>query len=295
MLLFFIVSCGAKDLQLTRSLRRNFSLNSSAVHFFVGAHPDDWQIYMGDFAYDAIVGKSKTIIIIPNAGDEGFGKTYWQAREDASIASVRAVLGYPLSTGDKSEVDEILTFNGKTLRHHTLSNVSMYFLRFPDGMKDGSGTEASKHQSMFQLMEGDIADLTTIDGANTYTWNELTTVLKSIINKEYTVSTKDIRFYIQDPGTEKKISHSDHLAVQKVIREVSSTVTSSDCRQLAFEDYRVKNKTENSSKGNIGKKLLVYSAYDNLMISRNQPCGLCQRSHYEWLLRSYIREYGCEM
>lgn len=292
-LLILIANCGDKNLNVSRSLRKDIPIDFNANHFFIAPHPDDWQLFMGEYAYDTIRSSStKVTIVTTNAGDEGLGTAYWEARELADIASVRAALGYSLTNGDPSEVDETLTLNGKNIRHHTLRNVSMYFFRLPDGFPDGSGTSDSKGQSMLKLMRNEINSLTSIDQANTFTWNDLQNVLKSIVDKEFT-GTNAMVFHIQDPGSEKKYSHSDHLVTQQLAREVSSQYADKNCKQIAFEDYRTKNKTENLSKSQFAKKALLLEAYDVIMMDKVQKCGICLRDHFEWLKRSYRREFNC--
>jgi len=249
---------------------------------------------MGEYAYEVIrSAQTKVTIVLTNAGDAGKGTSYWQAREAASLASVRAALNYPIVQGDPSETDETLSLNGKNIRHHTLRNVSMYFFRLPDGFPDGSGSAEGDFQSMLKLWDGDIPTITSIDKANTFTWVELKTLLKSIVAREYPDSSLPVAFYIQDPGSEKKYSHSDHLATQELARDTTSIYNTDQCKQIAFEDYRIKNKSQNISKGQTGKSALLFSAYDIIMMSAVGECNICMLSHYQWLLRSYHREFNC--
>lgn len=293
-IILLLTNCGAKDLNTTRTLRKTVPIDFNASHIFIAPHPDDWQLFMGDYAYDVIrSATTKVTIIGTNAGDAGKGAAYWKAREAASIASVRAALEFPLIQGDASETDETLSLNGKNIRHHTLRNVSMYFFRLPDGEQDGSGTGDSKNESMLKLWYGDIATLTSIDKANTFTWDELQTLLKNIVDKEFPTSTLPVTFYIQDPGSEKKFSHSDHLATQELARLTTRFYNTEQCKQIAFEDYRIKNKTENLKKDVSGKKSLLFSAYDVIMFNSVGECNVCALSHYQWLLRSYHREFNC--
>jgi len=287
-----LFSCGAKDINTTRTLRKTIAIDFNAHHVFLVPHPDDWQLFMGEYAYDVIRSAStKVTIVLTNAGDAGKGTTYWQARELASLASVRASLGYPLVQGDPSETDETLSLNGKNIRHHTLRNVSMYFIRLPDGFPDGSGSSASNGESMLKLRDGDISKITTIDKANTFTWSELQTLMKNIVAREVPAPAQPLTFYIQDPGSEKKFSHSDHLATQDLARYTTGFYVSDQCKQIAFEDYRIKNKTENL--GDAGKKSVLFSAYDVIMFTTVGECNNCLTSHYQWLLRSYHREFNC--
>ncbi len=292
--LILLFSCGESNLNVTRSLRQHIPINYDASHFFVVAHPDDWQLFMGEYAYDLIKSsKTKVTIVLTNAGDAGKGTAYWKAREDGSLASVRAALNLPIVEGSSAEKDETLTIADKKIRHHTIQNVDLYFFRLPDGFPDGSGSGAGHNQSMLQLLRGDISSITSIDSANTFSWKELQDLLRAVVDSKRANSSEALNFYTLDPGSEKNFSHSDHLVTQELARSISPVYVSNTCKLLAFEDYRIKKKTSNIDKESTGKKALLFSAYDMVMLSRVGECNICMRSHYEWLLRSYHREFDC--
>jgi hypothetical protein len=226
-----------------------------------------------------------------NAGDYGKNEAFWKARETSALASIRSVLGFPLVAGDPSEVTDEQDIDGHKLTHHTLRNVSVYFLRLPDGDVDGKGYASTSHQTMIKLYKQDISNLKTIDNANTYTLDGLYTLTSALIKKEATKSSS--YFYIQDPGSEKNFSHSDHLITQFIARTAISKSGLKTCKVRAFSDYRIKNKTMNLSKAEMTKKTQLFSAYDVVMMMLQNECGFCAVSHYEWLSRSYMREFNC--
>ncbi len=290
----WVSSCGEQNLPVTRSLRVNIPIAWSATHIFVAPHPDDWQLFMGEYAYDLIrSADSKVVVITTDAGDDGLGADYWQAREKGNLGSVRNALGYSIFDGDPGEIADTVLLHGKTITHHTLRNVEMYSLRLPDGEINGEGTAPANWQSLLKLYRAKINSIQSIDKVNTFTLSELRAVLAGIIEREYTDRSQAVRFYIQDPGSEDNFSHSDHLVTELLAREQIGNYQYSPCKAIAFEDYRIKGKTINLSKGVAAKKVLLFSGYDSVMIHNVGVCSLCQKSHYDWLQRSYHKEYEC--
>lgn len=290
----FLQACGGEDVNLTRSMNKKIPAKLDATNVIVVAHPDDWQLFLGEFAYDMIQSSTtKVVIIQTNAGDAGKTESFWKARELASLASVRSVLGYPLIEGDASEVSETLTLAGKNIQHNTLRNVSIYSLRLPDGFPKGGGSGLGGFQSMKKLSEGEISSITSIDDANTFSWEDLHSVINAIVEREYTTRTDPIRFLTLDPGKQPKATHSDHDITQEIGRNVFHNFASENCRYLAFQDYRIKDKKKNIGSSESAKKSLLFTAYDTVMYKQEGTCNLCEPSYYQWLLRSYYREFNC--
>lgn len=146
---------------------------------------------------------------------------------------------------------------------------------------------------MLKLRNSDISSITSIDKANTFTWDELQTLLKDIVTRELPTTSSPVVFYMQDPGSEKNFSHSDHLATQELARLTSRFFDSNQCKQIAFEDYRTKDKTKNIKRETAGKKFVLFSAYDLIMVNSVGECMLCDPTHADWVVRSYHREFNC--
>ena len=270
------------------------NLDFSGTHFFIIAHPDDWQLFMGEYAFDVIhSAPTKVVIISTDAGDGGKDTAYWQTREKAGIGSVRSVLGFSLTDGDPSEVQDTVVVNGAKIAHRSLRNVSMYFFRLPDGDDTGEGTAFGKYQSMLKLYDGQIDSITSLDGTNTYTKDSLGKAITAIVQKEYPSPKNSVALYILDPGSERKYSHSDHLVTQFYARDSFSGLQSSNCKTRAFRDYAISKKTQNLFDDELSKKVRLFEAYDYIMITGVGTCNFCLKSHLDWLFRSYMREFEC--
>ncbi len=270
------------------------NIDPSAAHVFIVPHPDDWQLFMGEYAFDAIASAgTKVVIISTDAGDSGKDPAYWQAREKAELASIRSVLGFSQKDGDKSEVADERDFAGHKISHRQIRNVSIYFLRLPDGDIGGEGFPRNQSQSLLKFYYHDIDQIESVDKKNTYGRDDFDQMLKSLLKTELSLVSAKTFFHIQDPGLEKRFSHSDHLVTQFLARSAISSLNLANCVVRSFEDYRIKTKTPNLNHDALNKKMQLFTAYESIMLSEQQVCSLCDRSHYEWLSRSYVREYDC--
>lgn len=175
------------------------------VNYYVTGDADDWQLFMSqNLITDLDVGR-KAVIITLTAGDGGNGATtfngssvpYYIAKELGSVYTSKFVadlnnrfvpafpaLTYPVPTITTANI------NGKSIAKYVYGNPSgvgstvNYFLRLPDGGSSGDGFPGTGNKSLKKLKNGSIANITSVDGVTTYTWNELLTTIYSIINLE---------------------------------------------------------------------------------------------------------------
>ena len=120
----------------------NLSKNQQ-VSFYVVAHQDDWQLFMGVNAYNDILNQNaKTVFIYVTAGDEGSGSGFghctnctmphFRSREEGAISSVQLVAHqkwpYPKMTEDTFQVGGKVFYIHKYIYGNTVS----YFIRLPN-------------------------------------------------------------------------------------------------------------------------------------------------------------------
>lgn len=237
------------------------------VSFFVQADEDDWQLYMCKQVTGDLAAGGKVIMITLTAGDEGYGTgtfngsttPYYQARERGAVYASKAVSDfsytayYPFSY--QVPTSQNVLINGKNLVKYTYGDPSgagqivNYFLRLPDGGPTGSGYPATSNVSLMKLKQGIITNITSIDGANTYTWNDLVNTILSIMLTE---RGSDPQFYLHTSsldGVANPGDHSDHIysstAAQEAvaphlaigINEFIFDYSSSLANNLGNEDY----------------------------------------------------------
>lgn len=152
---------------------------------WIVAHPDDDLLFMNpdvDLAIDA--GPSVTFVL--TAGDAGAEDPYWHRRESglrAAYARMAAVSDdWHLSTIQVA--GHLLPVSSLTKR----PDVRLVFFRLPDGGFDaktggGDGTPRHPHASLARLWSGAIPSLSTVDGRDTYTRDELTATLAVLLRR----------------------------------------------------------------------------------------------------------------
>lgn len=293
LLSLFWTGCDLGNQPLDSMLTPKKSVDLAKLHVFLAPHPDDWQIFMGHFAYDVITSKAtQALIILVTAGDHGNDDAYWQAREAGSIASVRAAYKLDLWTASPQEVSSTTLVNGKNLSSVKIENTTMVFFRLPDGFLKGAGSATHSSQSLAKLFTGDIPSLTSVDGANSFTKQDLQATLLDLVHATKAKDTQEVFFHTLDSGYGAKMAHSDHYYATEFLMNIRKEVQPG-CNINAYQDYRSQYRPANLSNTEAGKKVELFSAYDQIMIQSGQECGMCSASHYKWLMRSYFVQISC--
>ena len=190
---------------------------ASSTSFYVVAHEDDWQLFMGlNAALDVPGADSKTVFVHTTAGDAGLGTgtggtpvPYYLARENEALSAIRFLANLGVVGAGPSAAVSINTINGKDLRRVAYRNTVAYFLRLPDGnVNGGRGYPSTGNQSLLLLSLGSIPQLSAIDGSATYSeWTDLVETLRGILLYE-AQGSPDV--WINVPDTNPLINPSDH-------------------------------------------------------------------------------------
>jgi titin len=188
------------------------------VEFFVQAHQDDWQLFLGNRAAEAVPTASKIVFVYTTAGDAGdMTSGYWQARELAAQTSIDSMTpAGPWSCGNQ-------TVNGHVIHRCTKgSNIVTYDLRLPDGNGEGQGY--SGRGSLARLRSGAISSFTAVNASTTYTsWGDLVSTFRSIVTFEAAGRTDPV-LAIHAPDDDREVNgsdHSDHLTTGDLVRTAS--------------------------------------------------------------------------
>lgn len=204
-----------------------FKVQAQQVNYYVVADQDDWQLFMSKNMTGDCNG-NKVVIITLTAGDEGNGANtvggaatpYYLAKETGAVYSSKFIRDinngsiapnntYPLPTV------QTVSINSKNLRKYYYGAVNgngtvvNYFLRLPSGNSNGAGYASTGNQSLQRLKLGNIANMTSVDLANTYTWSQLTSTIYAIVMAE---KGTDNQVYINTAtqNTTTNPDHSDH-------------------------------------------------------------------------------------
>ena len=246
---------------------------------YVGAHQDDWQIFIGDQTYTSINSHSPVVLIYVTAGEAGRPAAYWQAREAAAEASVNSVVG----AGPWACAQQLIAAHA--IRRCTKANIASYYLRLPDGAPNGQGFGAGS----LTLLRDDGTAVSAVDNSTQYTsWTDLSNTLRAIIDAEHAAhNAPSVVVKSQDyDRTLNPGDHADHWAVGDVMRVASSTRS----WNLAwYVDYDTENRNVNLSAADQTIKRSLFEAYDNVMVGAGEFSLLGDERYLGWLRRTYSR------
>jgi hypothetical protein len=193
------------------------ALAASSTSFYVVAHEDDWQLFMGlNAALDVPSPDSKIVFVHTTAGDAGLGTgtggtpvPYYIARESGALSAIRFIANRGVVGAGPNGVLSTVTINGKSLIRVAYKNTVAYFLRLPDGNVDtGRGYPSTGNQSLLSLDLGAIPKISAIDGSATYFgWADLVGTLRGILLYE-AHGSPDV--WINVPDTDLTINPGDH-------------------------------------------------------------------------------------
>ena len=270
-----------------------------SVAFYFSAHPDDWQLFMGEKAYaDVQDPKVKTVFILTTAGDAAMGMTasenanlpYFKARERGYINAMKWAENpmmkineegrslYPLEDYELSE----MVVNGHPIMKYDTESSTAYLLYLPDGFPEGQYT-----WSLQKLYQGEISNMPTIDSATIFKdWEDLQSTVKTILNmesngyEEIWVNLAE-RDTVLNPG-----DHSDHWH-SSLLGDLASAHLAPHKRY--YREYAMTEMDTNLTGTAVDIKRFLFSAN----AASKEAAGYSSPwndHHLAWVVRSYWRE-----
>ena len=198
---------------ISRSLCQDYT----SASFYLVAHQDQWQLFMGIDAYnDIAVGPpGKVIFIYTTAGDEScrgaaLDTSYYLARQEGANNSVEFCADKSTTLGGMGSLWDTtyVTISDHSILKYTYKNVVSYCLRLPDGCF-GSGLFG---QSLQYLHNHPATHINAVDGSAVYSgWNDLVNTVQQIINNER-AGIPDVWLKTADTDTAYNPGdHPDHI------------------------------------------------------------------------------------
>jgi LmbE family N-acetylglucosaminyl deacetylase len=245
------------------------------------AHEDDDLIFISPALLHAIQAGATVRTVYLTAGDDGMSASYWMTREEGPRAAYALMAGKAnLWTQSDAGVP------GHPIPLFTLSgspNISLAYLRLPDGNLDGSGFPATGNESLQQLWQGTITKIDAIDGSSSYTQTSLITTLARLMT-----GAQPTQIYTQDfVGTYGDGDHSDHHA--------TAYLTQAAARQYAaahtvtgYEGYGTSSLRVNVSGTDLTAKQNAFYTYgkdDSQVCNSKSSCA--GTDYAAWLRRQY--------
>lgn len=251
------------------------------------AHQDDSILFMEQALHAALTRGEPVTTVFLTAGDAGRGAAYWLGREEGARAAMSEM------TGSTQWVTETVTLGDSGYQVVTSyladqPDVRLYFLRLPDGMLHGTGSDRYGRESLEQLVEGDLERLHSVDGAASYDRAQLVELMRLLMDTHQATNV-----LIQDHVS--VFSHDDHSDHRATAWLATLAFQGSDPgRELVGHvDYGSR-----ALPANVPPELLehfrdifrAYAAHDPLTQSGHTPEGeLIFEAHFEaWLQRDHL-------
>ncbi|MEO3939953.1 chitobiase/beta-hexosaminidase C-terminal domain-containing protein [Paenarthrobacter nicotinovorans] len=248
------------------------------------AHTDDDLLFLSpDFMRD-IQAKRCVQTVFTTAGEAGEGATYWRSLESGIQASYAKMAGVSNSwtTSDAG-------VPGRPLTMRTLNgapNVSVVYMRLPDGFPNGLGSAAYNSQSILKLWDGRLSSIRPVDNAATFTKSQFQSALNRLVAnfQPTTFRTQDWTGNFNSP-----YDHSDHWATAKFAQLATRSYTGPHT-SLAYDAYVIDEYAQNVTGAELTAKVDTFVRFSDFdMYICSTPGEGCPDSPYdEWLKRQYI-------
>jgi len=254
------------------------------------AHQDDDLLFMNPDIQHAIDAGDCVRTVYVTAGDAGQSSQYWLGRERASEAAYESMLG----------VSQPLVWTQRTLkvRDHefvTVVNpkgnrqISLIFMRLPDGNLNGQGFNGSGHESLAHLLSGKVPSMLAVDGQSFYSSGDLTQVLTDLMNlyNPTTVNTQaasNVGHLYQD--------HSDHTSVGTYVdMAFEGYVGRNNASLQHYIGYPIRERPENVTDRDLDRKIDAFLAYAGFDGGVCQTLTMCDKTatYGAYLRREYAQ------
>lgn len=245
------------------------------------AHTDDELIFISpDFMRDIQAKRCLQTVFI-TAGEAGEGQAYWSSLENG-IRSTYAKMAGVANAWTASDAG----VPGRPLTVHTLNaapNISVVYMRLPDGYPNGGGTSRYNGQSILKLWDGRISSIRPVDGSATYTKAQLQSTLNRLI-----ANFQPITFRTQDwtGNFTTPYDHSDHWAAAK-FAQIATRAYTGPHTSSAYDAYVIDEYAQNVHGHELTSKVDAFVHFANF---DKHLCGaICPSTPYsDWLKRQYI-------
>ena len=214
---------------------------------------------MGDVVVDSLKKGALSTFVYLTAGDDGRDSVYWATRERGALASAR------MAAGTDASPDEIscraVLVRGHAIRKCLLGKTESYFLRLPDGKRNGAGFPRYSNHSMRRLRARKIAAMTAVDGSTTYNgWEDLVSTVGELID----AGEGAVLVHTTDPSVRANPhDHFDHRMAGVLVSQLRSQ-KSFNARY--YVGYALATHAANRTNEQAREKTEVFLAYNDEMM-----------------------------
>ena len=252
----------------------------------VVAHQDDWQVFMGDVVANRIKAGDSLTFIYLTAGDDGRDSLYWRTRERGALQSTLVAAGVRPS-------DSAIGCSTRRVAEHEVQeclvgSTRSYFLRLPDGKRNGAGFGLHSYQSLRKLRARKITAISAIDGSTSYRgWDDVVATVRQLIGSS---SREDITLHTTDPSiTVNPHDHFDHRMAGLLVADLRKT---RNWKARYYVGYALATRAANRSQDQAREKTAIFLAYDKEMMRVNRQWSAYAEHpafYSQCMLRTYAR------
>ncbi|HEV7388493.1 MAG TPA: PIG-L family deacetylase [Gemmatimonadaceae bacterium] len=252
---------------------------------FIVAHQDDWQLFMGDVASRILKAGLPARFVYLTAGDDGRDSLYWQTREHAALRSTAVAAGRINPELDEIQCSTVMVME-HAVRKCSLGDTESYFLRLPDGKRNGTGFARYSHQSMRSLRGKKIEAITTVDGAATYQgWPDLVATVEELVD----AGGAGVVVHTTDPSiAANPHDHFDHRMAGLLVEDLRRR---HPIGARYYAGYALATRAANRSNSEAREKTAIFLAYDAEMMRANKNWG-AYREHPAFYAQCMARTYA---
>jgi LmbE family N-acetylglucosaminyl deacetylase len=233
------------------------------------AHQDDDLLFQSPALISMIRGGLCVRSVYVTAGDANESAEYWASRE-SGLQAAYAQLAEVGNAWTTAEVDvaghriSVATLDART-------NISLAFMRLPDGFPDGGGGSNNGYQSLQKLYGGVIDTMTTVDGSSSYTLSTLQDTLLALMNSYQPNQITTLDF----AGSYGDGDHSDHHTVAYLVLAAQQRY-SAPHTLTGYQGYGIVQRPSNVSEPDLTTKtnaFLTYAQYDYRTCNTVEVCS----------------------
>jgi len=255
------------------------------VDVMVVAHADDWQVFMGDAVVDRIKAGRRPVFIYMTAGDHGRSAAYWRQREKAAMQSTRAALGI----GEMREVCDSVYVRAHQIAHCGVGVSDSYFLRLPDGNRNGAGFARNRFESLRKLRANREHSIVAVDGSASYaSWQDLNATISMLVHT-VSDSARSVMLHTTDPSI--RVNPHDHYDHRMAGKLTETLVNGQGWRGRYYVGYALAARAPNRTTMQRQEKTEVFSAYDREM-TMVDPTWSAYREHPRFYADCMLRTYS---
>lgn len=252
------------------------------------AHEDDDLLFMNpDLMNNIKVGNCVRTVFL-TAGDAGSGnKFYWLGREQGAKAAYDEMMG----SDKEAWVDQTLKLgDGQFVTVSTPQGkpqVSLIFVRLPDGNLRGEGFAGTRNESLESLEKATITKIHSVDGQSSYSYQQLIDGLSKLLNfyKPLEINSQ------ADSSHEHGADHSDHNMTGRYVRQAINTYGQVEPVAMNFYlGYPIRGLPINVFDNDVIQKrdaFFSYGKHDGAVCASSGDCSSAF-GYYDYLERQYI-------